>query len=228
MSTSAPSHASAHSTHVDVKAKQRELRGMFFREFIRKPWATASITPSSRVLARRMIQGLDLPNCRAIVEFGPGSGPFTRQLMEQLPKGWHRSEGGQGVFISIEFNPTFAKVIQEAYPHAVVVTDSAEHIERICKAHGVHPGQVDAVISGLGWVSFPDQLTTGILEATFRMLKPGGELRTFGYHIGLLMRGAWHFRSEVARIFGELRVVRGAWRNVPPAFIYKCVKKPVG
>lgn len=201
-----------------------QTRTTFLREFLRNPRATASVTPSSRVLARRMIAGLDFAKITSIVEFGPGSGPITGVLLEHLPKGWHRSQGGKGVFIAIEFNPALAQIIREKYPEVIVATDSAANIERICAQHGVLPGQLDAIISGLGFVSFPKDLTTQILEASERMLRPKGEFRTFGYHMGLMLPGSWHLRAEMKRIFSNARLQRGAWRNVPPAFMYRSVK----
>ena len=196
----------------------------FLREFLRNPAATAAIAPSSRALAKRMIEDLDLPSCRSIVEFGPGSGVFTQVMLDRLPHGWLRSEGGRGMFIAVEFNPRMAQIVAHDFPRATVVPDSAANIRRICETHTVLPGELDAVISGLGWASFPPQLTTEILEATVAMLRPGGHFRTFAYHIGLVKRSAWHLRHELNRLFTKVETSRGVWANLPPAFVYRCVK----
>ena len=63
-----------------------------------------------------------------------------------------------------------------------------------------------------------------ILLATAAVLRPGGEFRTFGYHCGLLMRGAWHFRGAVERLFSEVTISEVVWMNMPPAFVYRCVR----
>lgn len=199
-------------------------RTTFLAEFLRNPRATASVAPSSRFLADRMIADLDFSKITSIVEFGPGSGPFTRVLLERLPKNWHRSQGGKGVFIAIEFNPALAEVVREKFPSVIVAAESAANVEQICARQGILPGQLDVIISGLGYVSFPKDLTTQILEAAHRMLRPSGEFRTFGYHVGLMLPGAWHLRSELERLFSSARMQRGAWRNLPPAFMYRCVK----
>lgn len=217
------SHAPMMKEHSAQSLRPR-VRAPFLQEFLRNPRTTASVTPSSRVLAESMIRDLDFSKMTSIVEYGPGSGPFTRVILERLPKGWHRSEGGKGTFIAIEFAPALSAVVQQQFPQVVVVNDSAEHVEKICAAHGIGPGTLDAVISGLGWVSFPKDLTTRTLEATQRMLRPGAEMRTFGYHMGLMLPGAWHLRSELKRLFRSARMQRGAWRNIPPAFLYRCVK----
>lgn len=195
--------------------------GAFIREFIRHPARTAAVAPSSRALAQRMIQGVDFSQVRRVVEFGPGSGAFTRATLGALPPEWS-SAGGR--FIAIEFNPRLAEVVQRTFPQVEVVSASAENIEPICVERGIGAGELDLVVSGLGWVSFPKPWITRTLEATAKMLRPGGEFRTFGYHVGLLYPGAWHFRAEIKRIFASTSISRVVWGNLPPAFVYRAVR----
>lgn len=206
------------------KTKGAGGRASFVREFLSNPSATAAIAPSSRILARRMVDGIDLAACRSIVEFGPGSGVMTRAMLERLPQGWFAKDGGHGTFIAIEYNPRMAALVAEEFPQTIVATDSAANIEQLCAKNGVKPGTLDAVISGLGWASFPPALTTQILEATARTLRPGGHFRTFAYHVGLVKKNAWHLRAELKRLFGQVEMAHGAWANLPPAFVYRCVK----
>lgn len=246
--TSAPvmSAASRQSAAASAPASVRSLPGSakpgaFFREFVRHPLQTAAIAPSSAALAQAMVRELDFSRIRCLVEFGPGMGVFTKAALAAMPPGWLRSEGGQGVFIAIEFNPHMAQRVATEHPGATVVHDSAENILAIAQRHGFGPGEVDCVISGLGFVSFPPALCTSILEATHRALRPGpasgahaskaqfpsggiGEFRTFSYHVAQFLPGAWHFRREIRRIFRLSRTQHGAWLNIPPAFVYRCVK----
>jgi len=46
--------------------------------------STAAIAPSSRFLARAMVEPLAI-DCRRVVEFGPGTGAMTRALLDRLP-----------------------------------------------------------------------------------------------------------------------------------------------
>jgi len=199
-------------------------RAVFVREALRNPASMSAVVPSSRRLAERMVEDIDLGACRSIVEFGPGSGVMTRAILKRLPKGWSTTEGGKGTLIAIEFNPRMAEVVARDFPRAVVVADSAANIEKICAGRGIGAGELDLVISSLGWAGFPPEMATSILEATARMLRPGGDFRTFAYHLGLLRRNAWHLRSELRRLFSEVRTSRPVWANLPPAFVYRCVK----
>jgi phospholipid N-methyltransferase len=196
-------------------------RAAFLKEFIKAPGVMAAVSPSSRKLGEAMIRGLDLGKARSIVEFGPGTGTFTRAVLGHIGPEWF-ADGRR--FIAIEYNKTMTEILQREHPQVTLVNDSAERIEPICAERGIKPGELDVVISGLGWPSFNDQFRTTTLEATARMLRPGGEFRTFGYHVGLLMRGAWHFRAEVRRLFKQVEIGRIVWGNMPPAFVYRCVK----
>lgn len=208
-------------------------RATFLKEFIKSPGTVAAIAPSSPRLAAAMLRGLDLTRTSVVVEYGPGTGSFSRAVLAHLGPDWFSGAltdppGGSRAatrrFIAIEYTERLARMLQAEHPEITVVHDSAANVERICAERGIGPGGVDCVISGLGWPSFTDELRTEILEGTARVLKPGGEFRTFGYHVGLLMKGAWHFRREVRRLFREVHIGRVVWGNMPPAFVYRCVR----
>lgn len=188
----------------------------FAREFVRNPRATAAIAPSSRALARRMLDGLDLPAGSTLVEYGPGSGVFTREALTRL------GEGAR--FIALERNPRFAERLGERFPRVEALHADARDVLAVLRERGLD--HADAIISGLGWPSIPDGPREAILEATALALRPGGEFRTFGYHIGLLLRGAWRFRATVRRLFDEVTISPVVWGNAPPAFVYRCVRAP--
>lgn len=208
-------------------------RAAFLREFIKSPGTVAAVAPSSPRLAAAMLRGLDVGSARTIVEYGPGTGAFTRAVLDRIGPAWFAGAltspiGGAAAptrrFIAIEYTRALADMLGQSHPEITVVHDSAANVVPICEARGVRAGEVDCIISGLGWPSFTDELRSEILEGTAKMLKPGGEFRTFGYHVGLLMPGAWHFRREVRRLFREVHIGRVVWGNMPPAFVYRCVK----
>lgn len=203
------------------QGRKKNSQGALLREFLKSTSTSASIAPSGRKLAERMIDGIDFSKVRSIVEYGPGTGVFTKVIIERLPKGW---SAGQGQFIAIEYNANLAKMLAPEFPTVKIVADSAANVGEICKSHGIEQGSLDVVISGLGWALFPPELATQILESTAATLRPGGEFRTFAYHIGLVRKSAWHLRSELRRLFTTVEVGRGVWSNVPPAFVYRCVK----
>lgn len=202
----------------------------FIREFIRHPGRIGAIAPSGRALAAAMVRGIDFAYTRSVLEFGPGTGVFTKAILDAMPHDWldprqsGRPGNGRGRFIAIEFNTKMAAAVRRQFPEALVVNDDAANVEGICRREGVEPGTVDAIISGLAWTSIPEQPRRRILEATHRVLRPGGEFRTFTYQASMLVRSAWVFRRMLRETFSQVHVGRVVWANMPPAFVYRCVK----
>ncbi len=234
MSTSSPtrSHASPAVAHGGAgpgcaQGAPRRLgaRQAFFREFLRNPTGMAAVAPSSRALADLMLQGLDFSTMRSVIEFGPGTGVFTERIERAMPRGWLQIEGGQGRVIAIDLNPRMVEIVRAAHPRLTIRQGSAADVEQIAAAEGVQPGSVDVVISGLGFASFPPPLITSVLEATHRVLRPGGVFRTFSYHVSFVKSQVFHFRREATRIFGGFSTSRSVWLNIPPAFVYTCTKQ---
>jgi phospholipid N-methyltransferase len=201
-------------------------RFAFAREFLRQPKTVAAVAPSSRWLARKMLEGLELRSAAAVVEYGPGLGTFTSAILEQIGPPRPGADGSgarpEPRLIAIERNERMAELFRSRHPEVTLHQDDAANVQAICRAEGLE--QVDYVVSGLGWPSLGSEARARILVATARVLRPGGELRTFGYHCGLLMYGAWHFRRIVRRLFSEVTVSEVVWANMPPAFVYRCVR----
>ncbi len=193
------------------------------REFIADPLGTATIAPSSQALAGAMLQGIDFSAIRSIVEYGPGTGVFTQAALEQCQA--HRVE--DRTFLALERNPGLAKDLPQNVPSATgtrlkVVHGDALEVRDRCKSLDILP--VDLVISGLGWPAIPKAPRRAILEATAQVLRPGGQFRTFGYHIGLCLPGAWDFRRVCRELFETVTISPIIWANLPPAFVYTCTK----
>ena len=54
----------------------------FFRQWLKNPLAIAALSPSSRILAREMINQLP-EHAGRVIELGGGTGVFTRALLER-------------------------------------------------------------------------------------------------------------------------------------------------
>jgi len=228
MSTTTSAEADRLSPRVSTRggfAQDVQGRFAFVKEFVRQPKVMAAVAPSSRKLAAKMVEGLDVAHARAIVEYGPGLGTFSKAVIDRIDLAgatWKPGEEGGCRFIAIERNERMAELFRQRFPGVSLFHDDAANVRAICESQGLT--SVDYVVSGLGWPSFSDDLRLRILEATAEILKPGGEFRTFGYHVGLLMRGAWHFRSTVRRLFSKVTISEVVWGNMPPAFVYRCIK----
>ncbi len=184
----------------------------FWKEFISKPVTTGAIAPSSSYLAQTIVEGLDLGNAEAVLEYGPGTGVFTAHILRGISAGTK--------FAAIEINPEFAAAFRQNYPGVTLFEDSVAKVRTLCDGAGIET--VDAIVCGLPWASFPEALQVTFLDEMMRVLKPGGRFVTFAYIHGLALPAAQRFAALLPHYFTDVSKSPVVWLNVPPAFVYRC------
>jgi phospholipid N-methyltransferase len=187
----------------------------FFGSFLRRPGTIGSVVPSSKALARAMLGPCGVPRARTVVEFGPGTGPFTAQILEQLDP--------RALFLALELDPGHARMLEVRFPKLRVYCDSAEQLGLYLRRHGAQ--QADCIISGLPWANMPQSLQRRILGAAIQGLAPEGVFATFSYIHTRWMPTARRFRQLLTDSFSEFRQSPIVWGNFPPAVVYSC-KRP--
>lgn len=187
---------------------------LFLYNFIRYPFATGAVLPSSRRLAARMVDGSGIDAAKTVVELGPGTGVFTRAISERI--------GSETVYLGIELREKFAALVSEKFPDLCIVNDSAENIvENLAKLDRT---EADTIISGLPWAAFDTDLQRRIMASVTEALAPGGKFATFTYLHAVRLPAARRFRALLDENFSEVRESKTVWRNMPPAFVYHCTK----
>ncbi len=190
----------------------------FLRQFLRSPGTVGAIAPSSPRLAERMVEAVDFSRAGVVLEYGPGTGAFTGAILRHLRPG--------ASFAAIELNPRYAEILSKRFPTARIVNDSVANVEAVCRGMGLSDsGSVDAILSGLPWASFSDELQDEILTPMLRVLKPGGVFVTFGYHIGTFLPAGKRFYAKARRLFAKVDRSELVWLNLPPAFVMRCVTR---
>ena len=178
-----------------------------------KPTEIGAILPSSRFLARRVIEDVGLHSADVVLEYGPGTGVFTEFILRELRPGTK--------FAAIELNPRFAQTFQARYPFVTLYQDSVANVQRICRSAGIP--SVDCIVSGVPWAIFSESMQVQCLEAMMHVLKPGGCFVTFTYvHSQALLAGAKRFSRLLPGYFHAVSKSPVVWLNIPPAFVYRC------
>ena len=186
----------------------------FVRHFITDPQKTGAVVPSSRALARLMADDLNLEKADLVVDVGAGTGAFTAEALRRVRP--------EAKVMAVEINRHFARVLKRRYPRAHVITDSVERLPRdIRKAGHRH---ADAVMCSLPWSHFPVALQRRLLGAMVDSLRPGGRFSSFAYIHSAWWPSARRFRRLLESRFRKVTRTRVAWLNVPPAYVYRCVK----
>lgn len=187
----------------------------FFKRFIKRPGTVGALAPSSQGLAKQMVAPIDLKNIDTIVEYGTGTGVFTKYVQENIDK-------EKTLFFSFEIDDELHKIATELLPDVEIIKASASTINEHLKRHGKE--HTDAVISGLPWSVFSNELQDEILNATLTALKDGGYFTTFNYVQAYYLPAACRLRKKFKSLFSEVKVSPIVWKNLPPAVVYWCKK----
>ena len=184
------------------------------KEFVRDPSGIGTVIPSSRQLAKAMTSDIGIEKARTVVEIGPGSGVFTVRILELI--------SAETKYFLVELNSRMYKHLTEKFPDVKIYNESAENLSEILKREEVD--FADVVVSGLPWASFPPGLQHKLLDVIYSSLSKGGIFTTYGYIQGKIMPGGLSIRKLLKKHFNTVESSKTIWQNLPPAFVYKCVK----
>ena len=152
-------------------------------------------------------ENIDFRKRNVIVEYGPGTGVFTRYLLERL--------SADSLLISIEKNESFAKNLRKIDdPRLSVFHSSAADVRAIVTQ--CNERQIDYIISGIPFSMIPEGTTRRILEDSRGVLAPDGTLLVYQVRpsVEQLLKG----------IFPHV-TIRKVFRNMPPLFVFEAKKE---
>jgi phospholipid N-methyltransferase len=178
---------------------------LFARNFFRHPRMLGSIVPSSRFLIKQLLQPIDWNEARVIVEYGPGVGCITAEILRRM-----RSDA---ILIAIEVNPDFVAHLRASLTdeRLHVVEGSAESVDEILERFG--RGKANYIISGIPFSTISPEARERIIRNTAESLAPAGAFLVFQFSTRVL--------EDLQRIF---RYVRRTFEplNVLPAHLFFC------
>lgn len=183
----------------------------FLRQWLREPRSIAAIAPSGRELARRMAAAAG--RARTVVELGAGTGAITRALLDN-------GVAAENLLV-VERNPDLHEWLERRFPGVEVArADAFDLVPVVAASRGLEPGRVDAVVSGLGLLSFPREDQRRLLGAAFAVLRRGGRFVQFTYAPVFPVA-----RDVLAELGLSSRRVAFSLRNLPPASIYVVTRR---
>ncbi len=197
----------------------RELNSWFAfaGQFLADFRTTGSVIPSSPQLSREMIRPVFSTPPKVVVEFGPGTGPITGRLLQEM--------GADSTLYSFEINPKFIEYLGRHYrdPRLRLMEMGAEKLPEVLAAEGHE--SADAVVSSLPLSFFPASLRDAVLSGAAQSLRKGGVFTQFQYASGLDCSGRfpkpYELRPLLLRHFSHVER-HLVWRNFPPAWVYHC------
>lgn len=184
---------------------------LFASNFIRHPLMLGSIIPSSRFLVNQALEPIDWERARVIVEYGPGVGTLTGEILRRMRSDAH--------LVVIETNRDFVEFLRKSLhdPRLHVEHDSAAEVQAVLRRLGLPLASY--IISGIPLGSMPDPVRADIVEKSRDALEPGGQFLVYQFTsrvFPVLERSFRYVRRSVER------------RNIPPAKLFVCAMEVPG
>lgn len=189
-------------------APERELPGgrmLFARNFLKHPRMLGSVIPSSRFLIDKLLQPIDWPETRLIVEYGPGVGTISTEVLARM-----RADARLVVF---ETNQDFVDLLRNKVrdPRLIVLHRSADEIGQALDELGLP--RADYILSGIPFSTMPEHVRTSIVRATAAALRPGGQFLVYQFSPKV--------RPYLERAFAAVERAFEPF-NIPPATLFFC------
>jgi phospholipid N-methyltransferase len=152
-----------------------------------------------------MMRQVDWARARVLVEYGPGVGTFTREILKRMRP--------DAVLVAIELNTEFVEYLRERVrdPRFRVVHGSAARVRGILAEQSLAPA--DYIISSLPYRNMPESLRREILEESRLALKADGSLLLYQYTRTLLP----YLESSFSSVKLNFQLF-----NIFPALIFHC------
>lgn len=186
---------------------QKMDRTRFLKQFFTDRQIGA-VTPTSSYGVKRLCAPIDFSKKITIVEYGPGTGVFSKYLLERITP--------SSKLILIEKNPRFADQLRHNLkdPRVCIHNDTAANVKHILTQHRL--SEVDYAISCVPFSLLAPEECAQIVKSTKGILKPDGIFLAFAYV-------TWERFSPIRRLlnthFDTVQTEREFW-NIPPMFIF--------
>lgn len=187
-----------------ISSRAAEI-ALFAVNFVKHPKMLGSVIPSSRFLIERMLGQVDFERARVLVEYGPGVGTFTREILDRMRP--------DAMLIAIETNPDFVRFLGETLPdpRLRIVHGSAADVQALLAREGLQAA--DYVVSGIPFSTLPPAVRESVLRGTRAALGDHGVFLVYQFSPKVLPDLRRVFQ-RVQRSFEPL--------NVLPAQVFYC------
>lgn len=182
---------------------------LFSRNFIKHPRMLGSLIPSSRFLVNRLLSQVDWGRATTMVEYGPGVGTFTGEILRRLRP--------DGTVLAIDTNRDFARYLARTLrdDRLHVIEGSAADAQDSLRERGL--SRADYVISGIPYSTMDPGIRERILHTTREVLQPDGAFLVYQFTRAVLP----YLRQVFPHVHQEFEP-----RNIMPARLFYCRRSP--
>jgi phospholipid N-methyltransferase len=180
---------------------------LFAKNFFKHPNMLGWVFPTPRIVVEEVLKQIDWANTRLIVEYGPGVGTFTRDILQRMRP--------DATLVAMEINVEFYRFLSSSLqdPRFHLLHESATEIGPALKHLGL-PAP-DYILSGIPFKTLREELRGEIVRKTHAALHPEGQF--------LVYQMSSVVRPYLKSVFGQVR--EGfEMVNVIPARLYYCAR----
>jgi phospholipid N-methyltransferase len=156
-----------------MRSSRSEQILLFGRNFLKHPKMLGSLIPSSRFLVNHVLAEVDWERARVFVEYGPGVGTFTREILRRMRP--------DAVLIALETNADFVRFLKGKLrdDRLHVIHGSAADADAALAR--LQLSRADYVLSGIPYTTMPAEARSAILRTTHSILDPNGAFLVYQF-----------------------------------------------
>ncbi len=188
--------------HSSPEMRERDNKEVFLfaKNFFRNPLRNAAIIPSSTYACTAMLKNIDFRTIHTVVELGPGTGIFTKELIKRCAP--------DANILLIELEKSYVENLRQKFGTRVTIENArAELLDDILEKHSLR--KADLIVSGLPF--FKEAINNKLLESIKKQTEEKAIFRFFTY-----------LPPVAKRIYKKLplRKIAFVLKNIPPLWIY--------
>lgn len=177
---------------------------LFLQTFLKSPAQVGSVIPSSKFMIDKVVKRASMNNPASIVELGAGTGVVTRELQKLNTK-----------LLVFEKDDTMRQHLDTEFidEEDTFIYADAYHLRASMRDQQLD--KLDCVICGLPLTLFPPEKREELLQLVYDNLKDDGEFILYGYTL--------HMKKSLNNLYSNVQT-SFIPLNVPPTFVYHCMK----
>ena len=139
---------------------------LFARNFLKYPKAVGWMLPSTSFVVAQVLNQVDWKKARVIVEYGPGIGTFTKEILRRMAP--------EACLVALEINPDFVQLLRETMPDPRLQLVQASAADVDIELARLGHVAADYIISGLPFKTLPEEVCHRVALKSHAVLHPKG------------------------------------------------------
>jgi phospholipid N-methyltransferase len=181
-------------------------RYKFLLEGIKNFKEVGTVTRSGKALSNKIASFITNED-KYVLEIGAGDGALTKNILKNMHP--------EGKLLCFELNPNFVVELSKINDQRlIVINDSAEKMEEYMRDNDIT--MFDGIISAIPFIVLPKKLAHKIITLCKNNLKKNKFYLQVHYA-----------KTKLSLYTGAFGNIETFWvlLNIPPAYVFKCVKK---